>query len=43
MVEMGVDEFLVLEVDEWAEEDEGVEDQGKTPERKPLDQPVGDE
>lgn len=43
MVEVCVDEFLVLEVDKRAEEEEGVKDEGKAPEWQPLDQPIGDE
>jgi hypothetical protein len=43
VVEVCVDELLVLEIDEWAEEEEGVEDEGEAPEWDPLDQPVGDE
>ena len=40
---MCVDELLVLQVDEWAEEEERVEDESETPEWDELDQPVRDE
>ncbi len=43
VIEVCINEFPVLEVDKWAEEEEGVEDKGETPEWQPLDQPVGDE
>ena len=40
---MGIDDFLVLLVDEGAEEDDGVEHEEETPERDELDQEVGEE
>lgn len=43
VVEVGVNELLVLKIDQRAKEEEGIEDQSQAPERKPLDQPVGDE
>jgi len=43
IVDVVVNELLVLDVDKWSKEDDTVRNQGKAPQRHPLDEPVADE
>lgn len=43
VVDVTVNKLLVVQVDEGTEVDDSGTDEGKAPERKPLDEPVGEE
>ncbi len=43
IVDVAIDQFAVLDVDEWGEEGDGGADEAETPERSKLDEEVGDE
>lgn len=43
MLKLGVDDFLVFDIDQWAQEDDAGEEERQAPERKELDQVVGQE
>ena len=43
VVDVLVNELSVLDIDKRGEEEDGVEDESKTPKWEPLDEPVGEE
>ena len=43
MVDLCVNELLVLNIDQWSEEEDASTEEGQAPKRKDLDEVVGDE
>ena len=43
MVDLCVNELLVLNIDQWSEEEGASTEEGQAPKRKDLDEVVGDE